>query len=51
MSNFLRDGAEVTGLSAASDSGGGSGYSGILFWDNVGGRSSVLTGAYPSPTR
>ncbi len=47
-SNFLRDSAEVTGLSAASDSGDGAGYSGILFWDNVGGANSVITGVYPS---
>jgi Zinc carboxypeptidase len=46
--NFLANGGQVTGLTAVSDSGGGSGYSGIMFWDNVGGSNSVITGAYPS---
>jgi zinc carboxypeptidase len=39
---------EAPGLTVASDSGGGSGYSGILFWDNTGGEDSVITGVYPS---
>jgi Zinc carboxypeptidase len=38
---------QVPGLTVASDSGGGSGYSGILFWDNTGGEDSVITGVYP----
>jgi Zinc carboxypeptidase len=46
--NFLSAGAQVTGLTVQSDSGGGSGYSGILFWDNTGGEDSVITGVYPS---
>jgi hypothetical protein len=46
--NFLRLGGQTTGLTVASDSGGGDGYSGILFWDNTGGANSVITGAYPS---
>jgi hypothetical protein len=45
---FLTTSGQVTGLAAASDSGGGSGYSGILFWDNTGGEDSVITGVYPS---
>ena len=45
--NFLTAGAQVTGLAAVSESGGGSGYSGILLWDNLGGPGSVMTGAYP----
>jgi Zinc carboxypeptidase len=47
-SNFLSAAAQVTGLAVASDSGGGSGYSGILLWDNTGGQDSVITGVYPS---
>ena len=46
--NFLTTSGQVTGLTAANDSGGGSGYSGILFWDNTGGQNSVITGVYPS---
>jgi zinc carboxypeptidase len=38
---------QVPGLSVASDSGGGAGYSGILFWDNAGGEDSVITGVFP----
>ena len=45
--NFLTAGAQVTGLSAVSESGDGSGYSGIVLWDNLGGPGSVVTGAYP----
>ena len=39
---------QVTGLTAASNSGGGSGYSGIGLWSNTGGANSVITGAYPA---
>jgi hypothetical protein len=45
--SFLTGGGQVTGLTPVSDSGGGSGWSGILFWDNTGGAGSVITGAYP----
>jgi Zinc carboxypeptidase len=34
------------GLTAASNSGGGAGYSGIINWNNSGGAGSVITGAY-----
>jgi Zinc carboxypeptidase len=46
--NFLVTGGQAPGLSVVSDSGGGSGWSGILLWDNTGGANSVITGAYPS---
>jgi hypothetical protein len=46
--NFLAGAGQVAGLAAASDSGDGSGYSGILFWDNTGGEDSIITGVYPS---
>jgi hypothetical protein len=46
--NFLAATGQVTGLAAASDSGDGSGYSGIVLWDNAGGAQSVITGAYPA---
>ena len=46
--NFLANAGEVAGLEADNDSGDGSGYSGILFWDNTGGEDSVITGVYPS---
>jgi Zinc carboxypeptidase len=46
--NFLANGGQVTGLAVMSNSGGGAGYSGVEFWDNVGGANSVITGAYPS---
>jgi hypothetical protein len=45
---FLASSGQVTGLTAASDSGDGSGYSGIVLWDNTGGADSVITGAYPA---
>ena len=35
----------MTGLTAASR--GGSGRSGIIWWDNVGGAASPVVGAYP----
>ena len=38
----------ATGLATASNSGGGSGHSGIVLWDNTGGANSVITGAYPA---
>jgi hypothetical protein len=44
--NFLATGGQVAGLTTASDSGGGSGYSGIVLWNNTGGPNSVITGAY-----
>ena len=45
--NFPRVGG-LANLVAASNSGGGSGYSGILLWDNTGGVNSVITGVYPA---
>jgi hypothetical protein len=46
-STFLANGGQAPGLASASDSGGGSGWSGILRWDNAGGADSVITGSYP----
>jgi hypothetical protein len=46
--NFLAAGGQLAGLAVESNSGDGSGYSGIVLWDNVGGAASVVTGAYPS---
>jgi hypothetical protein len=45
---FVTSAGQLTGLTAASNSGGGFGYSGILNWSNSGGPSSVITGAYPA---
>jgi Zinc carboxypeptidase len=53
---FLSTGGQVTGLTAAFNSGvtnpngtqQSNGYSGILLWDNTGGASSVITGNYPA---
>jgi hypothetical protein len=45
--NFPRNGG-LADLVGASNSGGGSGYSGILLWDNTGGANSVITGVYPA---
>lgn len=44
--NFLVSAGQVTGLGAQSDSGGGSGWSGIVTWLNSGSGTSVVTGAY-----
>jgi hypothetical protein len=44
--NFLTAGGQVTGLTAATRSGDG--RSGIIYWDNVGGASSPVVGAYPA---
>ncbi|HET8758875.1 MAG TPA: M14 family zinc carboxypeptidase [Solirubrobacteraceae bacterium] len=44
--NFLSNGAQVTGLTAANR--GGNGRSGIIYWDNTGGAGSIITGAYPA---
>jgi len=44
--NFLTTGSQVTGLTAATR--GGNGRSGIIYWDNEGGVSSPVVGAYPS---
>jgi hypothetical protein len=44
---FIAAAGQVTGLTTASDSGDGSGYSGIVLWANSGGANSVITGAYP----
>jgi hypothetical protein len=44
--NFLNTGGQVTGLTPANR--GGSGRSGIIYWDNTGGAASVITGAYPA---
>nr|WP_269205125.1 M14 family zinc carboxypeptidase [Motilibacter aurantiacus] len=43
---FLTSGGQVTGLTATARTGGG--RSGIVWWDNTGGASSVITGAYPA---
>ncbi|HSL64714.1 MAG TPA: M14 family zinc carboxypeptidase [Gaiellaceae bacterium] len=42
---FLANGGQVLGLTAASR--GGSGRSGIVNWENVGGSGSPIVGAYP----
>jgi zinc carboxypeptidase len=47
-STFLASGGQAAGLASASDSGGGSGWSGILLWDNTGGANSLITGGYPA---
>jgi hypothetical protein len=46
--SFLANGGQAAGLAGSADSGGGNGYSGIMFWDNAGGDDSVVTGAYPA---
>jgi hypothetical protein len=43
---FLTNGGQVAGLTAVANSGDGSGYSGIINWNNSGGDGSVVTGAY-----
>jgi hypothetical protein len=43
---FLNSAGEVPGLAAAAR--GGDGRSGIVLWDNTGGSSSPITGAYPA---
>jgi Zinc carboxypeptidase len=43
---FLTNGGQVAGLTAVANSGQGSGYSGIIAWNNSGGAGSVITGAY-----
>jgi Zinc carboxypeptidase len=43
---FLTNGGQVAGLTAVANSGQGSGYSGIISWNNSGGAGSVITGAY-----
>jgi hypothetical protein len=44
--NFINTGGQVAGLTPANR--GGNGRSGIVYWDNVGGAGSVITGAYPA---
>jgi hypothetical protein len=44
--NFLTAGGLVSGLTAATRSGNG--RSGIVYWDNVGGAGSPITGASPA---
>jgi hypothetical protein len=44
--NFLTAGSLVSGLTAATRSG--SGRSGIVYWDNVGGAGSPITAASPA---
>ncbi|MDP9490637.1 MAG: succinylglutamate desuccinylase/aspartoacylase family protein [Actinomycetota bacterium] len=44
--NFLVSAGQVAGLAAQSDSGGGSGWSGIVTWLNSGSGTSLITGAY-----
>ncbi len=46
--NFLVAAGQVTGLAAASNSGGGSGYSGIVNWNNSASGTGLITGAYES---
>jgi hypothetical protein len=43
---FIADAGQVTGLTTANR--GGSGRSGIVYWDNTGGAASPITGAYPA---
>ena len=43
---MLNGTGQVSGLTAVANSGGGSGYSGIISWNNSGGAGSVLTGSY-----
>ncbi|MET0915964.1 MAG: hypothetical protein ABWY81_07160, partial [Jiangellaceae bacterium] len=45
--NFLTNGSLVSGLAAAALLTG-DGHSGIVYWDNVGGAASPITGASPS---
>ena len=45
--NFLVTGTQVTGISVATDSGGGVGRSGIVRWLNEG-AASPIAGAYPA---
>jgi Zinc carboxypeptidase len=45
--NFLTTGLQVTGLTVATDSGGGVGRSGIVRWLNEG-SASPIAGAYPA---
>jgi hypothetical protein len=45
--NFLTAAAQVTGLTAAATVTN-IGLSGIVYWDNLGGASSPVVGAYPS---
>ncbi len=45
---FLGPAGQAPGIDADSNSGGGSGWSGILLWDNTGGEDSIITGAYPA---
>jgi hypothetical protein len=45
---FIAAADQVSGLTTESDSGDGSGYSGIVLWQNTGGANSVITGAYPA---
>jgi Zinc carboxypeptidase len=44
--NFLTTGTQVAGLTAASRTGAG--RSGIVYWNNTGGPTSPITGAYPA---
>jgi hypothetical protein len=44
--NFLTSGGQLTGLTALNR--GGLGRSGIVYWDNTGGRNSPIVGTYPS---
>jgi hypothetical protein len=45
-SNFLANGGQATGLTAANATGNG--RSGIINWNNTGGANSVVTGAMPA---
>jgi hypothetical protein len=44
--NFLTAGGQLIGMTAASRTGNG--RSGIVYWNNAGGPSSPIVGAYPS---
>ena len=46
---FLTAGAQVTGLAVDSESGDGSGYSGIVLWDNQGGIRERRDRRLPGP--
>jgi hypothetical protein len=44
--NFVTNGGLQTGL--ATGNRGGNGRSGIIYWSNTGGATSLITGAYPA---
>jgi len=46
--NFLTNGGLVSGLAATTAGPANTGISGIVYWDNVGGAGSPITGASPA---